>query len=314
MSLALCTSVLAAQAIIEFVFDVRFDRLWNRLGAGIRSRPRWFRFGLRRTFVHFSTPVSLGAHFATVAPLIVLWRLIDRRRRRLATLALMFCVVGCIAAGSRGPWLALGAVAVIFPLLARNPRLFLTSSAVLALLLSPILITELNDRIQYTQEQLDETGNTDSGHYRIALWLIYGDQIGEAGWFGDPALAGAEYAKAWSIDNSYLYLLLVGGWLGGGLFIWMVLVRLSAGIRTISRIRTGRNALTATVASFTACVLCMLNTWFNPCFAHLFWLTGALAINHARIASKDDRAAGDARRRRSRGGRSIQPLRASRQT
>lgn len=307
ISIAICTSILATLAIVESLFGLRISRLWNRLGAGIRGRPSWQRYGFTRSFVHFTTPVSLGAYFATVAPLMILWRRIDPRRRRFANLALVLCVGGCLAAGSRGPWFAMAAVTLIFPLLARNVRVFLTTSAVLLLVAGPFIATELNERIEYTQQQLDETGNVDSGHYRIALWMIYGNQIGAAGWFGNKSIIGAEYEKASSIDNSYIYLLLVGGWLGGGLFIWMVFARLGSGIRAIARANVGRTAMTATVASFAACILCMLNTWFNPCFSYLFWWTGALAINYARIDARENRARRAERKRRSRTDPPAQP-------
>ena len=156
---------------------------------------------------------------------------------------------------------------------------------------------------------MDERGNVESSHYRLALWMIYGKQIAEVGWFGDPSLIGAEYQKASSVDNAYLQLAMQGGWLGGGLFLWMATFLLVVSLRSIRRTRgIERRIRSAIGASFAMCLACMLNTWFNPCFTHLFWLTGALTINYTRIASKETRAARGARRRRSHSGQSIQPL------
>lgn len=298
LPLALASSVLAAQAAVEWVSSLRFIWYWNMLGADLGGRPAWVRWGLTRAIVHFSTPVSLGAYFATLTPLMAARVFIERERSGLARLTMMACALGCVAAMSRGPWLSLMVATAAFTLVAIRARIVPAMGLVALLALLPWLVGEFQEAVRFTLQGLAEKGNVDSGHYRIALYLIYWDDIAQAGWFGDAGIIGSEYAKASSIDNAYLGAFIRSGWLGGSALLVMAVFPLIVGTRAaLAASGQKRKFLSALTASHCACALSMLNTWFNPCYSVMLWVTAALTMSQARAARHAVRS-GRARRGR----------------
>lgn len=283
--LVLCSVLLAGLAVYECRMATRLTaHLWNAVGFDVpvpRHATAW-RWGYLRATAGFEHPLTLATFFATVAPLTALWGLLERRHRRKAWVAMVACAGGCVAGLSRGPMLVLVVVGIVFTIAAvprRTPILLALFAIVLAS--SPLILEAGRREAEYVRAEMDFRGNVDSSHYRVALLLIYGEQVLDAGLFGDgEAQAELEYQHAWSIDNAYLYLFLHGGWLGGGSISLFVIILLYSGCRRILR-SSGmeRRILSATVASFSAMAGCMTNVWFAPDYAPFFFITGALLFN-----------------------------------
>src|SRR5690606_3878339 len=129
---------------------------------------------------------------------------------------------------------------------------------------APFLIKAAREEVQYTRGELEERGNTTSGHYRVALLLIYGKEIAEVGQWGDWSL-DLDYEQCWSIDNAYLYLFIFGGWFGGGLMCLIVITLLYRGVRGALGVATQARGLYAgIIGSFAGISACMANVWFAP--------------------------------------------------
>lgn len=284
LPLGASVTLLAGLAVYECRMAMRLAMwMWQSAGFDVEL-PRFlyeWRWGFLRARASFGHPIALGTLFATVAPLMILWRLIEPRRRLWAGLAACACVAGCMAALSRGPMLALaGTSAICVPLALRKSSLALGVVA-LGILIAPFVIDAAREETQFTRQRMELVGNVTSGHYRVALLLIYGRRIQEVGFWGDPDLE-LEYEKAWSIDNAYLFQFLTGGWVGGGLTCLVVLVTLAVGARNVFRSRGAeRHILTAILASFMVMAVCMLNIWFTPTFVPFFWIAAALIWNTA---------------------------------
>ena len=78
----------------------------------------------------------------------------------------------------------------------------------------------------------------------------------------------------------YLYLFIIGGWMGGSLFCCMVLRLLYLGIRAVWLARgRRRKILAAGVAGFAGVAGCMIDVWFAPDYASFFWITAAVVLN-----------------------------------
>lgn len=269
--------------------------IWNTFGLGAPHPGHYghWRWGYLRSFVTFEHPIELGTFFATVAPLAFLWGLVDRKRRRWAWVATGLCVGGCVSGLSRGPLVALVGSAVLFSMLAYRMRGLAVIATLVVVLAAPTVIDTLQSEIASTQDDLEARGNTDSKRYRLALLMLYGRKLGEVGLWGDPSIVGAEYELAWSMDNSYLYFFFVGGWIGGTIFLLLVLRTLRIGIRAIRRCRgRPRKRVAAVVAAFGSLSICMANVWFGPSYAPWFWITAALVLNTTRGRLLEARAPG----------------------
>lgn len=160
-------------------------------------------------------------------------------------------------------------------------RLALPLLLVLLLCASPFLLEIATEEVQYTQMRLEQSGDTadESAHYRIALLLIYGKEITKVGWLGNPQLVGLKYSKTTSIDNAWLYLFIIGGWIGGGIYIAVVVTLLWRGIRRIWGIRGHEASIIAcATASMLAMAGSMFNVWFSPEYAPFFWLSGGILL------------------------------------
>ena len=282
--LAFCTAVSACLAVYECRMATRLAAdLWGILGIDVYTRPHYtsWRWGYLRAVGLWGGPLLLATFFATIASLMALWGLlVKRRHRRKAWLALLASVAGCAAGLSRGPLVVLLGLAVIFPVIGRSGKSVILAAMVIAAVASPLVVEMAREEVTFTQEQMDLYGNVDSGHYRVALLLIYGKSILRVGWWGDPTIVGEEYEQAWSIDNAYLYLFFVGGWIGGGSFCLIIAALFYLGARRIaSTAGQERRILAATLASFAAVTGCMLNVWFSPHYAPLFWITAGLVLN-----------------------------------
>lgn len=280
--LAIAASVLACLAVYECRMATRLAvNLWTALGVDVRMPSHFgsWRWGYLRAFASFCGPINLGTFFVAVTPLMVLWNLVDPKRRWPAGMATLACSAGCISSLSRGPILVLSAVAIILFLAVVLKRFLIPLLLAVLVLAAPFLKGVALEEVRYTQEQLDATGNTDSAHYRIALPLIYGKRIGEAGWWGNSSIIGREYELAYSMDNAYLYFFIIGGWLGGGSFLLVIVLALYLGMRRI-RQASGReqHILATTFAGFAGVVACMANVWFGPDYAPFFWIVTALVF------------------------------------
>jgi hypothetical protein len=285
--IAVCGTILALFALYEARINVRLmAELWNLVG-GHEVPPFWteftgaLRWGLLRAYGPFGHPLILATVLVTIAPLALCWGWLDRRRRFLALGAALAIVVGTIAPVSRGPLLVLGTTSVFFALVAwRVPALVLCGAALLAL--SPVVAQKVQDVVQSTRADLETEGNTDSARYRAALLLIYLDELDELGPFGNVEVVGTRYQAAWSIDNSFLYMLITGGWIGGGLLLAIALLVLFKGYRALVR-SSGRERLVraAIMASFVGMSGCIANVWFTPEFSGLYLVLAALVWNQS---------------------------------
>lgn len=231
------------------------------------------------TFYH---PITLGTYFAAVTPLMLLWGRIAGTSRWVRWVAVMGSVAGCVAALSRGPWGALAVTGVLFFLLAVRAKRLAFAGAVLVLAALPVVLEVMGEHLAEIQRLLAFTGNTPrrSGYYRIALLLMYGKALGQVGWLGKPSIIGAEYEEAWSLDNAFLYLFIVGGWLGGGLVLAFVGTCLVRALRGILVARGPERVVRCCIAAaFVGVAGCMLNVWFAPDYAPLLWIMGGLVLN-----------------------------------
>jgi hypothetical protein len=287
MPLSVATGVLALLSVYEARMASRVAvHLWNSIGLGVEplSHHQNWRWGYLRACATFIGPITLGTYFACVAPLMLLWGRTGPLGRSTRWVGLLASLAGCVAALSRGPLMALAAAGALFFLLARRAGRIVLVAAVLGLTAAPLVMENVAEHVSTIRQLIASEGNTpdQSGYYRIALLMMYGEAVGRVGWFGDPSLVGAVYEEAWSLDNAFLYLFFIGGWLGAGLIIAFAGVCLFRGVRGIA-VSRGRERLARScfTASFAAVVACMMNVWFAPDYAPLFWMTGALVLNHA---------------------------------
>jgi O-antigen ligase len=150
------------------------------------------------------------------------------------------------------------------------------------LALSPLVAQGVEDVVHSTQTDLASEGNTDSARYRAALLLIYLQEFDQLGPFGNVEVVGTRYQAAWSIDNSFLYMLITGGWIGGGLLLVLALLAFVRGYRALARSR-GRERLVraAIMAAFVGMSGCIANVWFTPEFSALYLVLVALVWNQS---------------------------------
>jgi hypothetical protein len=280
--------------------------LWHALGIPIEGCTfHDYRQGYLRAAAHLSWPISLGTVFATATPLVVLLGAVSARARPWSMAIAVLGALGCVSALSRGPILALAFSLAFFAAAARWPR---GSPIVLLLALaasSPTVFEWAREAASYTMEEIRLRGNIDSGHYRVALLMLYATRIGELGWWGDPSIVGDAVEAAWSIDNAYLYLFIAGGWLGGGAFVAMTGHALLLGYRRVLTAKAPHRRRIAawSAAAFAAMAACLADVWFAPDFAPLYWLCLALVLNVG-AARRGTRTAA---RRLARGGRGLAP-------
>lgn len=279
--------LLATLTLYETRMAARVSRVfWNMLtGLPVPGYFEMWRWGYLRAFGTFSHPITLGVFLAAVTPLMILWGQIEPRHRLHARIAAVLCGLGCLTSLSRGPMLAMVAACGLgFFLTRRRPMVYLLLVPAVVLLL-PVAMSEMGDAIAHTQAELADRGNTDSGHYRLALLVIYLDDIGKVGWLGNPAVVGQEYEAAWSIDNGYLYLFVEGGWLGGGLFLAMVAAIATLAGLSLRKAGGAVRRVRATVfASLLGVLFGMADVWFAPDYAPMFFICSALMLNLTRRA------------------------------
>ncbi len=284
---AIATVLLAVLSLYEARMATRVTRVfWNALtGLPVPGHFEMWRWGFLRAFGTFTHPITLGVFFASVTPLMILWGQIDPRYRMHSRVAALATAFGCITSLSRGPMLALVAACGLGLFLSKQRRMIYVCLVPAALLLVPYLLGELNQAISFTRTELDTRGNTDSGYYRLALLMIYLDDIGQAGWFGNRSIVGQEFEAAWSIDNGYLYLFLESGWLGGGVFLVMILTTLGLSGFALQRARGAiRRVRAVGLASLLGLLFGMADVWFAPDYAVLVFVGCALVVNQTRGA------------------------------
>jgi hypothetical protein len=277
---------LASLSVLESRMAFRYTvEFWNLLGAGL-ERPAYYgnwRWGLLRSFASFQHPIVVGTFFAFATPLMVLYGQLNRRHYRKSMFAALICFAGCLSGLSRGPILALVGTILFMTVIGRRMRVMMLIGALGVAIATPYAISTTRQAVSDTQQDLDSKGNTASDRYRLALLMIYVSRISDVGFFGLPEVVGEDYSKAHSVDNSYLYLFLTGGWIGGGLFLVMTVYLLGVGLLAVMRARgRSRRALASAVASFMALAICMADVWFAPDFAVYYWIGSGMILNLAR--------------------------------
>ena len=258
--------------------------LWNSIGVVLEPIPHYgsWRWGFLRAHATFYGPIQLGTFFAMATPLARLWGVLDPRRNKWSWLSTLLSAGGCIASMSRGPIVVLIVVTIIAWTVAKPRQSTFLVALALLISSSPFLYEMATEEVKYTSARVEATGNTagESGHYRVALLLIYGKEIANVGCWGDPYLVGREYEAAWSIDNAYLYLFLIGGWFGGGSVCLLILITY---FRTLRRLMNAtdhdRKVLAILLAAFAGMTGSMANVWFAIDYAPFFWWCQAILIN-----------------------------------
>ncbi len=280
------TLILAGLAAVECRLATRFTvNLWNAVGLGLDVPPHYgdWRLGLLRAFTHFLGPITLGTVFVSLAPLMIAYGQLVPKHRRWAQVATVAAVVGVGCCLSRGPALVLALLVVLVPMAVYRMRVAAMIGGLALLFAIPTLWVVAGEAISYTIARVEQTGNTagESGYYRIALLIIYGKQVATVGFWGAPELIGAgKYGGANSIDNAYLYLFLIGGWVGGGLMILINLVLLRRAWRAIHGLNGAPRWFGyALTSSFAGIALCMGNVWFAPDYAGWYWISVGLMAN-----------------------------------
>jgi len=282
--LAGCTVMMACLVVYECRMAARLAvDLWNMLGLDV-PRPGYrysWRWGYLRAAGTWGGGLPMATFFTTVTPLMILWGLLLKTTARWkAWIATLASVAGCIAGLSRGPLLVLGALAMIFPQVARPKKLLVLASLAALALALPFVIGAAREEVSFTRQQMDLYGTTTSGHYRVALLLIYGKSMRNVGPWGDTRIVASEYPEAWSLDNAYLYFFFLGGWIGGGAFCLIIVTLFYLGARRIGgAVGRERMILAAMLASFAGVTGCMANLFFATSYTPLFWITAALVLN-----------------------------------
>ncbi len=284
LPIGLACVFLAASSVYECRMATRITRqFWGALtGLWVPGHVDMWRWGFLRAFGTFSHPITLGVTFSCMVPLMILWGQLSPRYRTHAQIAAISCAAGCVTALSRGPIVGMILGALVGLMFARRRSLTWVAVGAALLVLVPFGMEFLSSAAATAQQSLDETGNVDSGHYRLALFMLYGTQIGSVGWFGDHSPIGAAFEQAWSIDNAYLYLFFDGGWLGAGLIIAICIAGLSIGFRTLAR-HSGRKrkAAACVLASFVALLFGMTDVWFAADYSPLLFILAALIRNQS---------------------------------
>lgn len=284
--LAICAAVLGFCSLYEARMSARLlSSIWNAI-TGYEIANFWlngggYRWGLLRAFGPFGNPLILATVLVAITPLALSWGWLDRRRKTWSRVAALVVAVGIIGPISRGPLIVLGAITTIFGMVvARLPALTLTLFG--GLLGYAVFSETVEDIVATTESDLSTEGNTESGKYRVALLMIYVEEIPKVGFFGDEKVVGARYEGAWSIDNSFLFMYITGGWVGGTLFLLLVIATCIKGYRAL--IKSSGNELkvrACVTASFVGMSACIANVWFTPEFAGLFFALVALVWNQS---------------------------------
>ncbi len=282
--LAFSSLALGFLAIYECRMALRLaPLLWSKIGIEITNLDHFggWRWGYLRAAASMGHPLSLGRSFPMSAPLMLLASVWVTKSRWLFTLAVLACVAGTFSSLSRGPILVLVIVLLLPGILSSSRQIWIPVLLVVAIVAAPSFMDVAKEEVERTETQMKRVGNTTSGHYRVALLLIYGRQITEVGLWGDAKIqAHPEFQHAWSIDNAYLYLFLTGGWLGGGAFCAIILTLLYQGVRHVLRLPSGSRRLYAMVlGSLVGVAGCMGNVWFAADYAPFFWMACALVHN-----------------------------------
>jgi hypothetical protein len=281
-------ALVAVVSLLEARLHIRFAyEFWHLVGG--LPVPQWYigggaRFGFLRAMGPFTHPITLGVFFATSTMLLLGWSSLEPQRRGLSAAAVTASLLGGFAALSRGPLLGLG-LAWFF---SKAVSWFRVRTVVLVTLLgllvvSPLLIDATRELASSVSASLERTGNVENtAHYRFALFVVYLDELAHVGWFGNAGVVGRRYEHAWSIDNAYLYLMMVGGWLGGGLFLAMTALTLWIGTRSVAASAGRERSVRATsLGAFVALAVSMLDVWFCPDYAPLYFIVSAVVLNQA---------------------------------
>ncbi|MBL8861145.1 MAG: hypothetical protein JNK02_03955 [Planctomycetes bacterium] len=284
--LAICGALLGCFSLYEARMNDRLLAwIWNAL-LGYPVPDFWqngggMRWGFLRAFGPYPHPLVLGTILVACAPLALGWSWLDRKRRLWSYFATSALCAGVLGPISRGPILALGLVTSVFSMAAaRLPALILTGIAALA---GAVVFSDTaQDLVESTEADLAQEGNTESGKYRLALLMIYVEEIPKVGMFGDESVIGANYQAAWSIDNSFLFMYMTGGWLGGSLFLVLVAATCIRAYRALlSSSGVQRKVRACIAAAFTGLSICIANVWFATEIAALCFPLAALVWNQA---------------------------------
>lgn len=295
LPLGFCALALAGLAVYEArMINRGYARIWDSLfDTGVLPYFEMWRWGFLRAGVLFNHPITLGVSFAMLAPLMLLWGKLVPRWDRWSRVAAVGCVLGAIATISRGPIIAafLGVIVAVFM---RKERRYVYALLGLAVVVSvPYLYNLLQDSMAYVQASLAERGNVESGYYRIALFMIYFEEIRAGGWFGNPQAVGQRYELAWSIDNSYIYMFLTYGWLGGFIFLLLGFSMIVIAMRATARSDgEGRVRMACIAGAAAATAFAILNVWFSGDYSPLFFVLLAVVVNMAGRASEATSPAG----------------------
>jgi len=284
--LVLASVTFACLAVYECRMATRIaQQLWALIGVHVNVIPHYtcWRWGLLRANLTFAAgPLTMATFFVTVTPLMLLWGLLRPQYYWHSRFAALATAVGCFAGLSRGPMVALAASAVLYVVLGSRSRIPLVLLLAVLLLASPFLLEAAQDTVEYTQQRLRETGNTaeESGYYRVALLLIYGKELVNVGWWGDPSIPGSLYEQCWSTDNAYLWFFFFGGWIGAVPICVLVMWLLAAGLhRVFTTSDANRRIMAAIVTTYAGMSICMGNVWFAGDYGPFFWITCGLLAN-----------------------------------
>jgi hypothetical protein len=220
----------AAFAVVEYVFDVHpfvnlsgpreeITHVWARLQ---------FRAGVTRSEAAFGHPIALGAALAVAAPLL----LTVERGRRWRILALLVLVAGLATTLSRGPMLALGLtllLAAYSMLRTLTPQMRAGLLALLAL--GGVAMVRLFTGVETSGGE--ETAS--STQYRLDLFEQLTQDLhpfGQADGLVEGATGTIDYRSFLSIDNAFLYVAILYGWVLAALMLAALLVPL---VRALQR-------------------------------------------------------------------------------
>lgn len=291
----IATFVLSMLAVYEARMVNRgYAEFWGALaGTEVMHYFDMFRWGYLRAAVSFAHPITLGVTLATMTPLILLLGAVSTKWRRACAMVAAVAALGTLASISRGPIVGvLLAFVCIWLLYKKRGGIYVVLGLACAIGF-PLAMSWLSEASQYVNAALDERGNVSSGYYRLALFMIYVDDIISGGLFGNPAQIGQDFAAAWSIDNSYIYIFLTYGWLGGFAFLLLAGVQLVMALRNVMRSDDTNRLFHAIIfASVFSITFSMLNVWFADDYAPLFVMLFGLVVNQSITPGPSMRKAG----------------------
>lgn len=289
-ALSLVTAALpvALYGIYQYVVGVPMPASWvDQAEIGVRTR----------VFSIIGSPNILGSYLVLVLPVAtsLFQTAVSRRQRYLLGAAILALLACLILTFSRGAWLAFLAAAIIYGLLQDKRVLVLILAGAILL---PVVSPSVAGRLQYALSSSYLESSAQAG--RVARWDLALDRavkhpvVGVGlGHFGGATAARYRMPGTFYADNYYLKLAAETGFVGLGVFLWVLLhtLRLLGGAIKGTASDPSKRALACGIAAGLIGVLLqngVENIFEVPMMQTLFWVTLGVAAQLPGGTGQDD--------------------------